>query len=209
MIVVSKKRYLPVMVNTIVLSKDNWYFYIHRDVYDQVVVLSDRYDTLKSLVDLLGGTQPNDDVVSWFYTNAPKPLNILAPYLNLIDGKIDKDMELCGGVLHVITAMINVRSFILKPIEIRKSVSFSLTIREEYELAWERFFLTSIPYEQRENVARAPVEHNFTEIPQAEDTVTTLLPTVSGHSDKRQAAAAQSLKAATDAERNATKKLLL
>lgn len=209
MIVVSKERYLPVMINTIVLSKENWYFYIHRDVYDQAVVLSDRFDSVKSLVDLLGGTQINEATVAWFYANAPKPLNILAPYLSLIDGEIEKDMELCGGVLHVITAMINVRSFILKPIEIRKSVSFSLTIREEYELAWERFFLTAVPYEQRESLARAPAAPRFTEIPQAEETATALLPTISGYSDKQQAAAALALKASTEAERNATKRLLL
>ncbi|MFB9277198.1 hypothetical protein [Cohnella cellulosilytica] len=150
MIVASRERYLPVVVNTLVLRKDNWYFYLHRDVYDQAVVLNDRYDeTFDDLVGLVGSKHGNEETVRWFYEQAPRPLHILAPFIHLIDGKIERDMELVCGALHVITAMIHIRQFILKPLEIRKSVSFSLTIKEEYELAWERFFVSSIPYDQR------------------------------------------------------------
>jgi hypothetical protein len=150
MIVASKERYLPVVVNTLVLSKDDWYFYLHRDVYDQAVILTDRYDrAVDDLMELIGNKQRNEEAVRWFYEQAPKPLHILAPYLQLIDGEIARDMELICGVLHVVTAMIQVRQFILKPPEIRKSVSFSLTIKEEYEMAWERFFVSAIPYGQR------------------------------------------------------------
>lgn len=148
MLIVSKDRYLPVAVNTIVLQAQEKYFYIHRDVYDQAVILADRYPSLEELASLVGGSG-NEETVQWFYSEAPKPLHILAPYLQLIDGDIERDMELCCGVLHVITSLIHVRHFIQKPPEVRRSVSFSLSIREEYEMAWESFFLTALPYEKR------------------------------------------------------------
>lgn len=150
MIVASRDRYLPVAVNTMVLCKDEWYFYLHRDVYDQAVVLADRYEqSLDELAAMIGGHDTNAETMRWFFAYAPRPLHILAPYLRLIEGEIEPDLELVCGVLHVITAMIQVRQFILKPPEIRKSVSFSLTIRAEYEMAWERFFASSVPYDQR------------------------------------------------------------
>lgn len=154
MLVVSKKRYIPVTVNTMVLSNEDYYFYLHRDVYDQTVILSDQYPDLQNLKELVGGTRTNDAVVDWFHEQAPKPLHILAPYLALVDGQIEEDMELCCGILHVVTTMIHVRNFVLKPMEVRKSVSFSLSIKDEYAMAWDRFFLTAIPYvESRNHIA--------------------------------------------------------
>ncbi|QMV40494.1 hypothetical protein [Cohnella cholangitidis] len=150
MIIASKERYMPVVINTLVLTKGEWYFYIHRDVYDQMVILSDRFEKPESLAELIGGSRINEETVRWFYEQTPKPLNILAPYIQLIEGTIEKDMELCCGALHVISAMINLRGFILKPPEVRKSVSFTLSIKEEYELAWESFFMSAMPYEQRD-----------------------------------------------------------
>ncbi|TQR44218.1 hypothetical protein [Paenibacillus popilliae] len=149
MIVCSKERYIPVTINTLVLHKEDRYYYVHRDVYDQAVILADRYADLEHLMELVGGTSVNQEIVEWFYQQAPRPLHILAPYLRLVDGALERNIEICCGVLHAITAMISVRNFILKPQEIRKSVSFSLTAKEEYEMAWDRFFLSAIPYEER------------------------------------------------------------
>ncbi|RED52811.1 hypothetical protein [Cohnella lupini] len=192
MIVVSRKRYLPVMVNTLVLAKEDWYYYIHRDVYDQATILADRFETLQSLVDLVGGNQGKEETVAWFYGTAPKPLHVLAPYLALIDGEVERDIELCCGVLHVITAMINVRSFILKPMEIRKSVSFSVSIREEYEMAWERFFSTSVPYEKRDEAAPYPLQAQAQPIQRAFEVPNVVIDEASSRTEK-----------------NATRKLLL
>ncbi|WP_138755927.1 hypothetical protein [Paenibacillus sinopodophylli] len=149
MLVVSKERYLPLSINMLVLYAQERYFYIHRDVYDQALILSERYTDLTELGTLVGGYDMNHDTVQWFYEHAPKPIHILAPYLTLIDGEIDKDLELCCGVLHVITSLIQVRHFIEKPLEVRRRVTFSLSIREEYEMAWDRFFMTALPYYQR------------------------------------------------------------
>lgn len=154
MLIVSKYRYIPVIVNTLVLFHDDLYYYIHRDVYDQAVILADQFDNLDSLQKLVTGSHSNERVVQWFYDHAPKPIHILAPYLSLVEGEIEQDMVLCCGILHVITSMIHVRNFVTKPEEVRRSVSFSLSIREEYAMAWDRFFLSAIPYEQsRDHIA--------------------------------------------------------
>lgn len=145
MIVASRKRYLPVTTNTIVLSQADWYFYVHRDVYDQAVVLSDLHQHYEELLPFVMTSNKNEKAIEFFYLNAPKPINILAPFLGLVNGNIEEDIELCSGILHTITAMINTRNYIQKSAEIRKSVSFSLAIKEEYEIAWDRFFMTSIP----------------------------------------------------------------
>jgi len=212
MIIVSRERYIPVIVNMIVLFKDEHYFYIHRDVYDQAVVLADRYRELEPLAALVGGKDINRETAAWFYEAAPRPLHILAPYLSLIDGAIAKDMELACGVLHVVTSMIHVRQFIEKPEEIRRSVSFSLSIKEEYEMAWERFAASSIPYDRRGNyMGMQQVSAAAPELPErtasAMDTVA-LFPhaasQLSGPGDK----GAYTLAAAKEAERSATRNLL-
>ncbi|MDQ0885059.1 hypothetical protein QFZ81_000147 [Paenibacillus sp. V4I9] len=215
MLVVSKERYVPVTINTVVLSKEDWYFYVHRDVYDQAVVLSDSYKTMEIITDLIGGPRLNDDTVSWFFENAPKPIHILAPYLSLIDTEIEQDMELCCGVLHAITAMINVRNFINKPVEVRKSVIFSHSIKEEYEMAWDRFFMSAIPYEQRhiltQSVGSIPTgipNDSLGVITQAEADKTTILPIFKSNSDKNVDTSTSASGNSTAAERKATKNLL-
>uniref|UniRef100_A0A4Y8Q7S9 Uncharacterized protein n=1 Tax=Paenibacillus athensensis TaxID=1967502 RepID=A0A4Y8Q7S9_9BACL len=140
---------MPVTINTLVLAKNDMYIYIHRDVYEQAVVLADRYPEFHTLRTEVGGSPLNEETAKWFYEQAPKPLHILAPYLCLVEGPVEPEFEVVCGVLHVITAMIHVRNFVVKPPEIRRSVSFSLSIREEYELAWDRFFATAIPYKER------------------------------------------------------------
>jgi hypothetical protein len=147
MLVVSKQRFLPTSVNTLVLQKDDNYFYVHRDVYDKAVVLSDRHklETLMSTLEV----NNNADTMEWFYANAPSPINILAPYIGLVEEGIEQEIEICCGVLHVITSVIDVRNFIQQPQALRKSVSFSLSVREEYEMTWERFFLTAVKYDDR------------------------------------------------------------
>lgn len=215
MIVASRERYLPTMVNTMVLAMNEWYFYLHRDVYDQAVVLTDRYDTFDSLAKAIGCDGGDGEATArWFYEHTPKPLRVLAPFLQLVDGALDQDMELCCGVLHVVTAMIQVKGFPEKPPEVRRTVSFSLTIREEYELAWERFFQSAIPYENRHaafNRGAAQVVQpvtNLAAIP-VTDTVP-LFPSFQAFQDDsilKQESAPK--KGSTQEERSATRSLLI
>lgn len=147
MLVASKDRFLPTVINTLVLSKKDYFFYIHRDVYDQAVILADRYtpQELKTIVE----PEYNTSVIDYFYERAPYPINILAPFLGIVNPGLPEDMEVLTGALHVITAATNIKAYVEVNKELRKTLQFSLYIQEEYEMAWERFFITSIPYDER------------------------------------------------------------
>lgn len=138
MIVYSQKRYYPDLINTIILqdSEEN-YFYVHRSTYDAAVILNDRY-TKDTLLDAIG--IESSDIIDYYFEQAPTPLNILAPFLGLVAEGLEKDIELLTGCLHVISSSIDFRKFVKAPKEIRSEVNFSLFIREEYKLSWERFF---------------------------------------------------------------------
>jgi len=213
MLIACKERLLPVTVNTLVLLKDDFYFYIHRDVYDQAVILSDRHKELNELVDLIGKSDLNHETVQWFYSNAPKPIHILAPYMYLVDGPIDPGMEECCGVLHVISTMIHLRNFLTKPPEIRKSVSFSLTIKEEYEMAWDRFIQSAIPYEQRLGLLKPPSSESipipFVPLETREPDPTLTVPLIKNQTeDKQEKKSRQEHFRDADAEKSTIRKLL-
>jgi hypothetical protein len=148
MIVFSKERFLPTTPNVIVLTdKEGNYYYVHRDVYDMAIVLSDRHD-LDSVKAIVEGTY-NSDAVEYYYLTAPKPVNILAPFLSLVTGELENDIELLTGVIHAISGATNLREFVRLKRELRKTVTFSLNVKEEYEMAWDRFFNTAVPYDER------------------------------------------------------------
>lgn len=147
MLVTSKKRYLPTTINTLVLVKNDDFFYIHRDVYDKAIILTDRY----TLEELIKNIEPehNLSAIQYFYDNTPAPINILAPFLGLVVEGLPEDIEILTGAIHIITAATDVKAYTRVHTELRKTLEFSLYIQEEYEMAWERFFMTSIPYEER------------------------------------------------------------
>lgn len=147
MLVASKDRYLPTVINTLVLSGGEYFYYVHRDVYDQAVILANKY-TYDELISIV---EPQHNLLSMqrFYAYAPYPINILAVFLGIVDTGLSEDMEVLTGALHVITASTNVRAYVEVNKELRKTLQFSLYIQEEYEMAWERFFVTSIPYDER------------------------------------------------------------
>ncbi len=165
MLVVSKTRYLPTTVNTLVLAKDDYFFYIHRDVYDKAIILNDKY----SLQDIQQKIEPlyNSKAIDYYYNHVPSPLHILAPFLGLVVEGLPEDIEILTGAIHVITAATDVKAFIEVNKDLRKTLQFSLYIQEEYEMAWEGFFITAIPYEQRALLSalntKSPVNNTNTE----------------------------------------------
>ena len=53
------------------------------------------------------------------------------------------------GAIHVMSGPLNFRKMINIPFEMRnQQPCFSISIREEYKVAWDRFFLTAIPYSE-------------------------------------------------------------
>ncbi len=165
MLVSSKDRFLPTVINTLILSKNDYFFYIYRDVYDQAVILAEKYTT-QELISIIE-PEHNTSVIDYFYEHSPYPINILATFLGIVDPGLPQDIEVLTGALHVITAATNIKAYVEVNKELRKTLQFSLYIQEEYEMAWERFFITSIPYDERHT---AQVQATLPSGPQAEPT---------------------------------------
>ena len=146
MLVVSNKRLVPVQINTTVLQGDDGnYYYIHRDLYDQLVILADAYDN-GSRIDLitktlLGEDKPLPENLQGFFDTVPMPLKLATPFLLLVKDaeKLQTIEDMCGA-LTVISMSINLRRILKVDKSIRAAVTFSLHVTEEYRTHWDRFF---------------------------------------------------------------------
>lgn len=152
MLVVSDKRLAPSQVNTIILQGDDGrYYYLHRDLYDQLVVLFDNFlygeatSTLANLLEHPMDTWPEN--VKMFYDTVPGPLKMAAPYLMLVTTpeQLETLEDMCGA-LTVISMSINLRRFCKVDKSIRAAMNFSLHVREEYRPHWDRFFQENPEY---------------------------------------------------------------
>ena len=149
MLIYSKDRLVPTDVNMMVIrAKDNvGYFYIHRALYDQAVVIHDIYgEDPSNLIKSLTGKEESREDVDYFLENVPTPINIFGPYLLLIKETLS-DFEDMVGAIHVMSGPLHLRNMLKIPFEMRNTMpSFSLSIQEEYQLAWDRFFQNTMPY---------------------------------------------------------------
>lgn len=153
MLIYSTTKLLPANVNMIVLAdKSGAYYYVHRSLFEQAVIIEDRYkENTEALEKALGveADAPAPACVTRFLEEVPRPLNMLGYFLYLVNDteELDPDnmTELCGAI-HVMSSVLNFREFLRIPREARAGVSFSLSVREEYELSWDRFFQEAIPY---------------------------------------------------------------
>ena len=172
MLIYSEERLVTTDVNMMVLSAPNGgYFYIHRSLYDQAVVIDDIYhDEIEMLIEALTGKQETRADVITFMENTPAPISILGPYLLLVKGELTEFRDMVGAI-HAMSGPINLRKLLKIPFDMRNTPSFSLSIREEYEVSWDRFFRSTMPYNQAEayvpqyqsysapvSTAEAPVE---------------------------------------------------
>lgn len=153
MLYYSEERFIPTNNNIMVIENiDGAYFYVHRSLYDQAVILDDEFgdkkEALYSLLDI--DTTDVPSCIEFFELRAPKPLSILGCFLSLVRDYAllpDEDIKTLCGVIHQIS-IIDLRKFVKLPKEVRASTSFSLSIKEEYQLAWDRFFQECIPYDE-------------------------------------------------------------
>lgn len=149
MLIYSKERLVTPTLNMLVLADKNGdgYLYVHRLLYDQAVIINDIYgEDLSMLVQAVtGGTESRPDV-DYFFENAPSPINSLGAFLLLVKEEIEEYVDMVGAI-HVISGPINLRGMLKIPFELRNNkYSFSLSIKEEYQLAWDSFFKTTFPY---------------------------------------------------------------
>lgn len=146
MLVCSPKRLVPVQINTTILQgEDGTYYYLHRDLYDQLVILADAYENGERM-DLLLKTLTGEDTampenLQRFFDTVPLPLKMAAPFLMQVKGceKLETIEDMCGA-LTVMSMSINLRRILKVDKSIRAAATFSLHITEEYRMHWDRFF---------------------------------------------------------------------
>lgn len=150
MIIYSNTRYVPTDVNMMVIRDlDNTgFFYMHRSLYDQAVIIQDIYgEDMTQLILALTGKEKSREDVDLFSANTPTPISALAPFLLLVEKQLDSFEDMVGA-LHVMSGPINLRKLLKVPFDMRNTPTFSMSIREEYQLAWDRFFQNAIPYSE-------------------------------------------------------------
>jgi hypothetical protein len=153
MLIYSREKVLPSIVNMIVLQDaQGAYYYVHRSLYDQSVILTDRYaENPEALVRALGRDTEllAAECVDVFMSIAPSPLKILGYFLYIIDGidLAEFTLEDICGALHVMSSSVDFRRMLKIPRETRAGIKFSLSVKEEYEVMWDRFLLESSEHE--------------------------------------------------------------
>lgn len=144
MLIASKTRYVPTAVNMIVLQgDDSMYYYMHRSLYDQCVVLDDLYYSRQEALYRQLGVEPDNipEICSKYLGILPRPVAILAPFLVLVNGReaLDTIEDVCGAISSM-SMSLDFRRLFKVPAEVRASIKFSLSVREEYKVQWDRFF---------------------------------------------------------------------
>lgn len=153
MLIYSKERYVPTDMDIMVIRSTDeeydGYYYIHRTLYDQAVILNDMYsDDIEALALAITNKPGMREDVEFFFQHTPTPINILAPYLLLVKGALNELVDMVGAI-HQMSLPLSFRRMIQIPYNMRNmNPSFSLAIKEEYQMSWQRFFLTAIPYDE-------------------------------------------------------------
>jgi len=151
MLVYNDKRLVPTDVDVMVLQDASQnYFYIHRMLYDQTVILEDKYhgDYHKLAQDIMAPNPvPTDrSDVDFFFEHTPHPINILAPFLLLCPEAFDDLVDMVGA-LHVMSNTFSFKRIPETDPSIRlNAMRFSMSIKEEYQLGWNNFFMGCIEY---------------------------------------------------------------
>lgn len=164
MLIYSENRYISTETNMMIIrSRDNnGYYYVHRGLYDQAVVLSYLYkEDYKELCEVLTGNEGSREDVDLFVETLPTPLNILGCFLLLVEEPLEDLVDMVGAI-HVMSNSINFSKLVGLPAEVRANVVFSLSIREEYQLPWDRFIKESIPWTEDFYLRRDSIPMNGT-----------------------------------------------
>ena len=142
MLVRTQERVYPYGVNTIVLQdKDGYYYYVHRSIYDDAVILQDRYkDDTERLLKVIGKGEDVSDDIKLFTSTVPTPLSILGYFLKLVSEPLEDVTDMCGA-LHVMSMGIGFRKFTQAMDTVKASINYSVSIKEEYSIYWERFMM--------------------------------------------------------------------
>lgn len=157
MIVYSMEKLLPTVSNVMTLEKEG-YFYVFKDTYDECVILSNRY-TQEDMLEKLGIDTTNMEAYNLLVDKLPKPINILAGFILLVEDKIDAEVEQLCGALSEITSYMSLVKYVTSNPEVRKSVSYTRYILEEYQMSWKKFLTMAIKFEQIDELLKPAELH--------------------------------------------------
>lgn len=152
MLVLSTERLIPLGSNDLSLYKEGYYFYLDRATYDSCVILSSRFSAQDIAEEI--GREDNAEVIDFLTDYLPHPITIMAPFLALVDTELDMDLEECVKALHIITNTLSLERYIGVSKEIRKSVTFSLSVGDEAELTTQTFLHNALPYDVAVNLMK-------------------------------------------------------
>lgn len=147
MIIYDTQHWVPTDINMLTIAgTDDDYYYIHRALYDEAVVLDYLYhDDIPKLIYAITGQYESREDVDYFMENTPRPLSIFGPFLLLVKDLVEDYSDMVGAI-HVMSGPVNLCKMVEIDPAMRNTPKYSLSIKEEYELAWNRFFQTVIPY---------------------------------------------------------------
>lgn len=145
MILYRKEAFQFKMLNVMLLDApigedDNSVVYVSKNTYDQAVVINDRFEGERTVLCKRLGADRNDELVVFFYDNAPSPINILAPFLGLLRKEVDvpiDDIEVQYGYLHMLSQIINFNGYANVPEEARASLSIGRAVLNSYRESWK------------------------------------------------------------------------
>lgn len=125
------------------LEDDLGHIYLSRNTYDQAVLVADRFNYDPELVQQkLGCEVQQGDVVDYMKAILPTPINVLAPFYNLIDSDVELDidnMKQVIGVLSYMSMSIDFNTMLKVPFEVRANLVFTKSILIEYQGHFENF----------------------------------------------------------------------
>lgn len=140
---------IPNTVNMITLQDaDGNFYYVSQFLYDQAVILYDRYSEDRiSLRTMIGASYY--DCCNTFFETAPEPINILGDFLGLIEGDLGEEpsMERMSGAISVMSMNINFRTMLTFPSNTRNQIRFPMRITNSYQKSYEMFYMDCLSYD--------------------------------------------------------------
>ena len=148
MIVLSEERYIPTFPGIITLQdSDGVYYYVHKSLFEQAVIIEDRYgESLDTLKKQIGGN-PDYVAIQKFVEYVPRPINIMGYFLALLSEDIEDFTDIVGA-MDAMSSAVNLRNLIKQPESIRQTIRFGMSIKNEYKDSWDHFIKTCYSYDQ-------------------------------------------------------------
>lgn len=134
------------------------YIYSDKTTYTDCILLQNKFDgNLATMVSQLAPSEKHMPAVNFYFENAPKPFNMLAPYLGLMSTSIEleNDIEELTSRLFIMSKSIGFNAFIQVPKNLRMSLIFSASEFMRYKAEideYKRFMYESMKEESPSEV---------------------------------------------------------